>query len=129
VYAASFDGPVYRLVGDGPTDCDEGGGGGGGGGASLELGKPALNKAKGTARLPATVSGPGELVLSAPHLRRDVVHAARAGTFELAVKPKGKRRRRLARRGHAAFAPRVTFTPDAGKSVTDARRMLLRKRG
>ncbi len=126
VYAVSFAGPVYRLVGGGPTDC---GGGGGPGPASLELGKPALNTTSGTARLPATVSGPGELELSAAHLRRDVVHATRAGTFELDVKPKGKRRRRLARRGHAAFAPRVAFTPDAGEPVVGARRILLRKQG
>ena len=100
----------------------------------VSLGKPKLNKKKGTAKLPVTVPGPGTLALTG----KDVVaqRAARerarpvvaAGTVKLLVKAKGKAKRRLNDTGKAKVKVTITYTPTGGSPASEKKAIKLRKR-
>ena len=98
------------------------------------LGKPKLNEKKGTARLPATVPGAGELALSG-----NGVKAARAagavvakvvtapGAVQLLIKATGKKQRKLNETGKVTVKPRVTYTPTGGDPSARSRKVKLKK--
>jgi hypothetical protein len=81
----------------------------------LTIGRPDRNKRKGTALLPIQVPGAGQVALA----RTDEVKGAEqradaAGEVLLPLKPRGKAKRRLNRKGKAKVTVEVTFTPDGG---------------
>lgn len=94
---------------------------------AFRLGKPKLNKKKGTARLSARIPGPGRLVLAGKAVKRQVKHVPRAGRVTLTVKAKGKAARQLRRRGVARIRVKVTFTPTGGKPRAKAKALRLAK--
>ncbi len=79
------------------------------------LGKPKLNKKKGTAKLPVEVPGAGKLKLSGKSLVNDSAKPKKASTVKLLVKPKGKLKKKLKKRGKAKVKVTVAFTPTQGE--------------
>ncbi len=96
------------------------------------LGKPKLNQRRGTAQLPVTVPGPGELGLSGNGVKvaRAVrVNAARAqAPVQLLIAAMGAKRRRLNRTGKLTVRPTVTYTPDGGRPGIRSTKLRLVKR-
>lgn len=96
------------------------------------LGKPKLNKKRGTANLPLTVHAPGELslsgngVMAARAVGVNAVHAQ--GVVRLLIKAKGAKRRKLNETGKVTVKPKITYTPNGGNPRTQAARLTLRKR-
>jgi Tol biopolymer transport system component len=88
------------------------------------------NKRKGTAKLVVSLPEAGLVRLK----RTRKVKAARvrrgsAGNVRVAVKPRGKTKRKLKRRGKAKVTAKLTFRPDAGGTQRASKRIkLLRKR-
>jgi hypothetical protein len=100
---------------------------------AFTLGKPKLNKKRGTAKLPVTVPGAGNLTLAGkgvvkqrPALASRAVSAA--GTVKLLVKSKGKKKRTLDRTGNVKVKVKVTYTPTGGSPSTQTKRIKLIKR-
>lgn len=112
-YAGSNPDQTFRLSG---TDI------------TLKLGKPKLNKGKGTAKLPVVVHGPGELTLSANAAVTQHASVAADGTAELLVKARGKAKKKLNRTGSVRVNAAVTYETASGKSVTEDRLVKLAKR-
>jgi hypothetical protein len=73
------------------------------------VGNARRHEHRGTAKLPVTVSGPGELVLGGHGLRSVSKTVASDETYQLAVKPKGRKKRKLERRGHVRVWTKVTL--------------------
>jgi hypothetical protein len=99
---------------------------------AFKVGRAKLNRKKGTAKLPVTVSGPGTLSLSSapPHhkplVRAFSVSLSGAGTVPLIVRPT-KAARKLLRRGHKLrVGVDITFTPTGGSASTQTRKLTLR---
>jgi hypothetical protein len=112
-------------------------GGGSGSKSGLKYGKVKLNKSKGTAILPVTVPGSGNLSIGGKgvvHKRPGLFHIARlakavdvAGTYKLLVKAKGKNKNKLLSTGKVKVKAVVTFKPTSGDAVHDTRRITLKK--
>lgn len=95
------------------------------------LGKPKLNQRRGTAQLPVTVPGPGELELSGNGVKATRVvriDAARPqGPVRLLIAAMGAKRSRLNRTGKFTVRPRVTYTPDGGDPSIQTVKLTLKK--
>ena len=79
-------------------------------------GKPRLNRRRGTAILSVVVPGPGRLALKGggvASVRSSVARAA-GSLAQLAIRPIGATRRRLAKRGKLSVKVSVTYTPTGG---------------
>jgi hypothetical protein len=101
---------------------------------SVKLAKPKLNKKKGTAILPVTVPGAGELALSgkgavAQRAAGAVVSktVSGPGVVRLKVKAKGKSRQKLNRTGSVNLKVTITFTPAAGNPSSRKAKIKLKK--
>ncbi len=111
--------------------------GGSGNKSGLKYGKVKLNRKKGTAILPVTVPGSGNLSIGG----KGVVHkrpglsgfsrldkaVTQAGTYKLTVKAKGKRKHKLFDTGKVKVKAVVTFKPTSGDAVHDAKTIKLKK--
>lgn len=78
----------------------------------MTLGGAKLNKRDGTATIPATVNQAGGLTLrtiNGRQVRFFHVDTTGAGTYKLAVVPKGATKRRLMKTGEAKITVAVTF--------------------
>jgi hypothetical protein len=102
---------------------------------NISVGKPKLNKKRGTAVLPVTVPGPGDLSVSGPGVGAHVATGARAATavtgpgiVKVKVKAKGKLKRRLNTTGKAKLKVTVTFTPTGGSASSQHAKLKLKKR-
>ena len=94
----------------------------------FKLGHLKLNKKKGVAALKVEVPGPGRLRLEGRSVRGERKSAGAAGTIKIRVKAKGRKARKLKRRGETWVEARVTFTPAGGDSRTKSRKLkLIRK--
>lgn len=99
------------------------------------LGKPKLNRKRGTAKLPVVVPGPGRVTLQrTKQLKPASAQASSSGAVRLTLRPRGKAKRRLAstpRGGRRAVKvrARVRFAPIAGTPRTKAKRVRLVRRG
>jgi hypothetical protein len=95
----------------------------------FSFGKLKRNKKRGTAKLAVSLPGAGTLSLSGKGV---VARAARAisaaGSVNLLVKAKGKRKRTLDRTGKVKVRAKVTFTPTGGDPNTQAKTVKLIKR-
>jgi hypothetical protein len=103
----------------------------------FSFGKLKRNTERGTAILPVTVPGGGTLSLSGKGVVAQQASVSRAAgkgkavtsarTVKLLVKPKGKAKGKLSRRGKAKVKPAVTFTPTGGPSVAQPKSIKLVK--
>lgn len=92
------------------------------------LGKPKLNKKKGTAKEPVTVPGPGEITLTGKGVKSSSLAASAAGTVNMPVKPNGKKKQKLNSVGSAKVTVSVTYTPTGGVANSQSRKVVLKKR-
>jgi hypothetical protein len=92
------------------------------------LGKAKKNKKKGTAKLPATVPGPGSLKLLGKGLKEADEDAASAGEVKLRVKSKGGKKHKLSEKGRVKVNPVVTYIPTGGTPNTESKKVKLVKR-
>ena len=95
------------------------------------VGKPALNKKKGTAKLPVTVPGPGVLTIAdvkktKKRIKAKTLTATAAGTLKLPVKPTSSARKTLKEKGKLKLKVAVTFTPTGGLAATVKRKLTLK---
>jgi plastocyanin len=95
----------------------------------FSFGKLKKNTRKGTATQTVNVPGPGELALTETNKVKGTEKQAGAeGAEELPIKPKGKAKKALNRRGKAKVEAEVTYTPDGGEPNTQSKRIKLVKR-
>jgi hypothetical protein len=106
--------------------------------ARLKFGKVKLNKQKGTATLPVTVPGTGQLSVggkgvvkkrpglegASSRLARQITHA---GTYTLKVKAKGRKKAKLFDTGKVPVKAVVTFKPTSGDAVHSTKKITLKK--
>jgi tripartite motif-containing protein 71 len=121
VYATDSDGNRVQRFGEAGTrlaPCPSN---------QFSLGKVRRNKKKGTAVLPVTVSGPGQVTMSGKGVKRVAVASA-GSTVELRIKSKGKVRKKLSGRGRAKVNVKVTFTPTNGDPNTQGKKLVLLKK-
>jgi hypothetical protein len=105
--------------------------------SGLKYGKLKLNKNKGTAILPVTVPGSGNLSIGGKAVvkkragldgfSRLAKAVPQAGTYNLTVKAKGKNKRKLLATGKVKVKAVVTFKPTSGDAVHDTRGITLKK--
>ena len=98
----------------------------------FSFGKVKKNKRKGTAKLTIEiVEGPGGLELAKTKKVKsddEAVEDAGATEEKLVIKPKGKARKKLGRKGRARVKAEVTYTPTGGEPNTQTKRIRLIKR-
>jgi hypothetical protein len=96
---------------------------------AFRFGKLKRNKKKGTARLIVTFPGPGTFSLTGKGVVAERSAAvAGAGNAALTIKPKGKWKRVLLRKGKVKVKIALTFTPSGGEARTATRVVKLVKR-
>jgi sugar lactone lactonase YvrE len=78
------------------------------------FGKLKRNRRKGTAKLTVKLPGPGGLTLASKLVKPSSKQVSGAGETKLAIKPKGKAKRRLTKTGKTTLKVIVTFTPTGG---------------
>jgi hypothetical protein len=93
----------------------------------IKLGKVKLNRRRGTATLRVNALGPGSLTLSGKGLRRKVTHLTNAGTVSLTLRPTGRARRALAKRGKAKVRAAVSLLPPGGETASACKAVVLRR--
>jgi hypothetical protein len=94
---------------------------------TLSVGKPRLNRKRGTAVLPVTVPDGGALTLAGRGVRSLQRRPAAAETLRIPVKARGKSKDRLGRRGRARVLAQLAYTPFSGVSATASRAIILRQ--
>ena len=89
-----------------------------------------MNKKRGSAKLTVNVPvGPGELKLAKTQsVKGQHTRVEPSDTEKLTIKPKGKAKKRLNRRGKAKVKAKVTYTPDGGASATKSKKIKLVRR-
>jgi len=97
----------------------------------IVLGKPLLNKKKGTAKLPVTVPGAGTLTITdvkktKKRIKAKALTATGAGVLNLPVKPTKRARKTLPDKGKLKLKVAVTFTPTGGFAATATRKLTLK---
>jgi hypothetical protein len=96
---------------------------------AFSFGKVKRNKEKGTAKLPVNVPGPGELDLAkTKKVKPAGTRVPAEGEVKLAIKPKGKAKKKLNKKGKARVRAEVTLTPDGGEPNTEDKKIKLVKR-
>jgi hypothetical protein len=126
--AASLSG---TAVHSGAAAAGGGGGGGAGGTAGVgisnafTIGRPILNRRKGTARLPVTLPGAGTLIATGSGVFTKPV--AGPETVTVPVRATGRKRRALNRDGKVALKLTVTFEPRGAPPRAQTVRLRLRK--
>jgi hypothetical protein len=95
---------------------------------TLELGKAKANKKKGIAFLSAELEWPGLLQASGTGMKAVTRQASGPGTVELPIRPKGKVKKKLAKKGKAAVKVKVSHLPEGGSIQTETRKVGLRKK-
>jgi DNA-binding beta-propeller fold protein YncE len=95
---------------------------------AFEITKIGRNKRKGRAIVTVEVPGPGELALAGKKLRTTHNRANSDGAYKLSVLPRGKAKRKLAKRGKLKVSFAITFTPDEGDPATQARKLKLKRK-
>jgi Ca2+-binding RTX toxin-like protein len=112
---------------------EEGDGGGGTAPSNdFTFGTVKKNKRKGTAKLTIEiVEGPGELDLTKTKKVKaddEAVEGEGATEERLAIKPKGKAKKKLNKKGKARVRAEVTYIPDGGEPNTQSKKLKLKKR-
>lgn len=104
-------------------------------GHGLTLGKPRLNKKRGTAKLPVTVTDSGELALGGKGVVRQSSALATAsvqvgapGTVRMLIRATGKKRRRLNAIGRAKVNVTVIYMAVGSTAIAQSVRVKLKKK-
>jgi hypothetical protein len=120
------------LSGSGVGSGAAAGGGGAAGGTAgvgisnaFTIGRPILNRRKGTARLPVTLPGPG--TLSVTGSGSTTLPVAGPGTVKVRVRARGRKAQALNRHGRVALKLSVSFEPRGGLPRAQTVRLRLRK--
>jgi DNA-binding beta-propeller fold protein YncE len=97
--------------------------------AIFSVGKAKLNKKRGTATVAVTVPGAGALTLGGRLLvkQRTVRAATSTGAVELLVKPKGKAKKALAKKGVAKVQASISFLPNGAGVGSQVKTLTLKK--
>lgn len=95
--------------------------------ATLGVGRPRLNRKKGTALLPVTVPDGGILTLKGRGLRSLQRRPAGAGTLRIPIKARGKARDRLVKTGSARVFAKLIYRPVPGVPATATKAIVLRQ--
>jgi hypothetical protein len=95
----------------------------------IRIGNAKRHRRRGTATLPVTVPGSGEIALDGKGINAVIQTAASGGKYPLAVKPKGAKKRKLKHRGSVRVTADVTFTltGDAPQSESTSLKLIERK--
>jgi hypothetical protein len=97
----------------------------------FSLGSLARNKKKGTAILTFSVPNPGELTASGNGVKAAGATSAKAvtaGNAQLLIKAKGKKKRKLNRKGKVKLNVAVSYTPTGGDPNTQLLKVKLKKK-
>ena len=95
----------------------------------FSLGRLKRNVNKGSAKLPVTVPGPGDLtVAKAGKLKRSSKRAAARGTVKLKIKPRGKGKKKLKKKGKLRVKAQVIYKPDGGEARTKTKKLKLKRK-
>jgi DNA-binding beta-propeller fold protein YncE len=101
--------------------------------ATFALGRPILNRKKGTARLPVATSGSGVVLLGGRTLKRRMLRSAAGSAAPLTGRPvlkaKGKALRKLRKKGKVKVKALLEFTPTNGSPLTARKSITLRLAG
>lgn len=106
-------------------------------GPLVSIGKPVINKKRGTAALAITVQAAGELTMRGKGIKPIKRLPAggtwarpvdAAGTVTLKVKPDSKAKKKLKQKGKAKVVAEVTFTPTGGAPETEKKKLKLVKK-
>jgi hypothetical protein len=101
----------------------------------IDIAKAKLNQNKGTATLSVTVLAAGDLALSGNGIKPQRAPAERrirkkpvpaAGTYKLAVKATGGKKKKLKKKGKVKVKPTITFTPTNGTVNTETATVTLK---
>ncbi len=99
----------------------------------FSTGKVKRNTKKGTATIPVTVPGPGELTLTGKQVKSQKRAAtkpvAAAGTVKLKVKAKGKAKKKLKQKGKVKVKVKITYTPTGGTPGSQTQKVKLKLKG
>lgn len=96
--------------------------------AAFRIGQARRNARRGTARLPVTVPDPGTLTLTGAGARTSIVNPASAGAATLVIKARGRKRRKLNRKGRATLTLAVAYVPNGLSPSSETIAVRLRKR-
>ena len=95
--------------------------------ATIGVGKPRLNRKRGTALIPVTVPDGGILTLKGRAVRSLQRRPQGARTLRIPIKAKGKAKDRLARTGMARVLAQFEYRPVPGVPVTETKSIVLRQ--
>jgi hypothetical protein len=99
---------------------------------TFSVGGRTLNKKKGTARLTVDVPNPGDLTVSGNGVRAaaalTVKSVPAAGPVALTIKARGKKLKKLSRKGKVKLALSITYTPTGGSPSTQETTVKLKKK-
>jgi hypothetical protein len=95
---------------------------------TFAFGKVAASRSKGTATVSVTVPNAGALVVGGKDVKRASRSVTAPGVVKLTVAAKGKKLRRLNRRGKVNVAAKVTFTPTGGEAKARSKKLSLKQR-
>ncbi|HTU14971.1 MAG TPA: hypothetical protein VMF31_07220 [Solirubrobacterales bacterium] len=95
---------------------------------SFKVGKPTINKRKGTARLPVTVNQKAKVKATGSGVKPKSMGLGTAGTIKLPVAAKGKALKSLRKKGKATLRVKVTATLPNGENGSRTVKVKLRKK-
>jgi hypothetical protein len=95
---------------------------------NFDIGKPKLNKTKGTAKVSVTLPGPGKLMVTGKGVAKKRYSPTAAGIVKVLVKAKGKKADTLNATGKVRLKVKFTYTPTGGLAKVKIKRVILRKR-
>jgi hypothetical protein len=95
--------------------------------ATLGVGRPKLNRKRGTALLPVTVPDGGILTLKGRRVRSLQRRPQGAGMLRIPIKARGRAKNRLARTGRCRVFAQLEYTPVPGVPVTVGKAIVLRQ--
>ena len=95
---------------------------------NFSLGKLKKANNKGTAKLTLEVPAPGGIALAqTTKVNAAEVRAEAAGKVQLAIKPRGKAKKKLAKKGKVKVGVEVTYTPDGGEPEAQVATLRLKR--
>ncbi len=101
---------------------------------TFSLGKPKLNKKKGTATLAVNVPNPGTLKASGKGVKAASAGAviskqvSAAGKVKLVIRAKGKQAKTLKKKGTVKLKAKITYTPTGGEAATQTKKLKLKRK-
>jgi hypothetical protein len=96
--------------------------------AIFKVGKPKLNNKRGTATISITAHGAGAVKLVGKNVSSQRSKIGKSTRVKLTVKPKGRAKRSLKRKGKVAVKVTITFTPTGGTATSQNRSILLKRK-